>query len=224
MTIRIIMSSSLALILTSGCVGTDVGNPETSPTELEFVVPEVQTNIQALVAEGWTIKTLDVHIEGLSAVSDQEPNPELTLVSGPSKIDLVGISTRLEFESNVDSVQQLEIRFERDSAPWLEAEFVAEDGRVIFVEASNPDRIRYSGEIPLNEGLLFSTHPVLPWLTEEAASLEALPDGALISETNEPQLFRSFLRAFAPNAKLFLDKDKNSKFDLQDQNIGIPEP
>jgi hypothetical protein len=224
MTIRIIMSSALALVLASGCVGTDVGNPGTSPTELEFVVPEVQTSMQALVAVGWTIKTLDVHIEGLGAVSDNEPNPELNLVSGPSKFDLVGISRRLEFESNVDLVQQLEIRFERDSAPWLEAEFVAADGRVIFIEATNPDRIRYSGEIPLNEGLLFSTHPVLSWLTEETTALEALPNQALISETNEPQLFRSFLKAFAPHAKLFVDRDKDLKFGLQDQNVGTPTP
>lgn len=222
MTIRIFVSSSLALILASGCVGTDVGNPATS-TELEFVVPELQTNTQALVAAGWTVKTLDVHIDALSAVADNDPNPELILVSGPSRIDLVGISPRLEFESNLNSVQKLEIQFERDSAPWLEAEFVAADGRVIFIEASNPDRIRYSGEIPLNEGLLFSTHPVLPWLIEETEALEALPSETLISETNEPQLFRSFLRAFAPNAKLFLDKDKNSKFDPQDQSVAIPE-
>ncbi len=223
MTLRMILSSSFALILASGCVGTDVGNPETSPTELEFVVPEMQTNMQALMAAGWTIKTLDVHVEGLGALAKNETTPELTLVSG-SKIDLVGISPRLEFESNVESVEQLEIRFERESAPWLEAEFVSADGRVIFIEASNPDRIRYSGEIPMNEGLLFSTHPVLSWLTEETSTLEALPNESLISETHEPQLFRSFLKAFAPNAKLFLDKDKNSKFDLQDQNVGIPEP
>ena len=224
MNTRTFLSTALALFFVAGCVGTDVGNPETSPSELEFVVPETQTNTQALMAAGWTIKTLEVHVDGLGAVSTTAPNAELNLVSGPAKIDLVGLSTLIEFNSNVETVEQMEIRFERESAPWLEAEFVAADGRVIFIEASNPNRIRYAGEIPLKDGLLFSTHPVLPWLSEEEVLLAELPNESVISETSEPRLFRSFLRAFAPNAKLFLDKDKNSKLDLDDQTVGIPEP
>ncbi len=220
-----ILTSVAALFVASGCVGTDVGNPQThTPSELEFVVPVVETTAQALMSEGWTIQTLEIYVDSLSAVATGEANPEIVLLNGPVKIDLVGLPAPLEFEANAETVQQLAVSFERESAPWLEAELISPDGRVIFIEASSTNRIRYKGEIPLAEGLLFSTHPVLPWLVEEADSLASLAGNSTISETNEPQLLRSFLRAFAPDAKLFLDKDKNSKFDEQDLNVGIPIP
>lgn len=219
------LTAIMALFVASGCVGTDVGNPQTNtPSELEFVVPVVQTSTKALVSEDWTIQTLEVYIDSLTGVATGGSNPDIVLVNGPVKIDLVGLATPLEFETNVDTVQQLGVVFEREAAPWLEAEFISPDGRMIFIEASNTNRIRYKGEIPLDQGLLFSTHPVLPWLVQKADSLAALANNTTISETNEPQLFRSFLKAFAPDAKLYLDKDKNSKFDEQDLKIGTPAP
>lgn len=211
-----------ACILAAGCVGTDVGNPETPPAQLEFVVPDYETMTQALMIEGWTIRTFDVYVEGLSTVAAGGANPEIALIDSPTKIDLLADSQMLEFETDATEAEQLTVRFARESAPWLEVELVDAAGRVVSIEATNPDRIRYKGEIPLNQGILFSAHPVLPWLSEEADSLAALSDDALISESNEPQLLQSFLRAFAPNANLYLDRDKNKKLDVTDKKVGVP--
>lgn len=217
-------STAILLLSLSGCVGTDVGNPSTESATVEFVVPEVETAAQALSAEGWNIKRLEVQVQSINVETGCDSETYVEVTRQPEQLDLVGANRRISFQAPVPQTCKMEVNFGADNTPWLLAEFVHTTGTRILIEGTAPDRIKYAGNVPLENRLLFSTHPILPWFTEAKTELEALPDGTRLTETENPQLYRSFLRAFLPNARLFVDKDDNGRFEPDDDNVGNAEP
>ena len=205
--------------LAASCVGTDVGNPQTQ-SEIEFVVPTRTTTLE-LGAENYTINTFRLHVSNATAAHGCNGRPESVAPSG--YIDFLQM-TKLTVVTNADVICRLQISFAKEGDSWLDLAFTHTDGRVIHVEATKPDSLKYRGEIPLGGPTLFSSHPVLDWFVGEKVALDALPDGAVINEDSYAPLHRSLLKSLLPDARLLVDANQNEGLDDADEEVALPEP
>lgn len=211
----------VAALLSCGCVGTDVGNPETR-TELEFGVPTpVQTHAQALTSEGYEVEALTVVVASVSGSPDCQGPPKS--FADATTVDLL-TGSKVILTASEPTICRLTVDFEQPDGDWLEMTLLSPDGRTLSITGTKKDGLRYRGDIPLGQGPLLSSHPILPWILEEKVALDVLPDGALISDTQNVPLFRSFLKAFIPNARLYLDENGNSTVDDSEDAVAEFEP
>lgn len=218
-----IIAATSSVFILAACVGTDVGNPASDGSAtVEFVVPEQHTTAQALSAQGWTIKRFEVGVQGVEVMPACEDDP-VALPFEPTVLDFLGNKRSVDVDAEEEVVCKLTFNFGDGEASWLFVDLQHTDGRDVSIRGTNPDRIRYAGTVPLRGTRLYSRHAVLPWFVEESDALDALPDGATIDENEHPRVFRSFLRALLPNARLLLDEDRGGSLDAGDRAVAAPE-
>lgn len=210
----------------TGCVGTDVGNPQDSTDGSELLIgtdPELETTVQGLTYRGIELDSAYVLVESVDLKADCENEGETLRTDGPFVVDLLApTKTRIPLrDDGGEEFCQLRLHFsptKDQSVPaglaghWLAVEGTLSDGSPFSITATRSERLQFVGRaapISLEAGLLANLS-LVNWIAE---NLDGLDEAVSLDDDTPGQLQNALRLEIRTRSRLYLDTDKNGKVD-----------
>ena len=223
----------------TGCVGTDVGNPQDSPeNELRFVAEpvETETQMQALSQGGVQITDAWVVVDAIDLREDCS-RVGARISEGPFAVDLLDTlapGVPLDAEGS-DSFCQMRIDFKasKDLGPeelhgrWLWIRGERADGVPFEITASKDETLAFVGrsarlDFGQRQNHFVAGFPFIKWIADGGLDTEP-GDALVVDESQTPSTYQHFKQGFRDTARLYKDDDGDKELTAEELiPVGVP--
>lgn len=215
--------------LGSGCVGTDVGNPQTdSDLDLTFSIDvETQTQIQGLHQNGIHLTKVQMILESVEL--QKGCDDERIVSKGPFVIDLLEETTITLLNSGPGTYCRVAFHFgerTKSDSTWLVLDGSVGEDVEFRIEGKRHETLTINGNSNLfldadgtSLNLSFAIFQALETINSESDS------PVLISEDSNIPLYNTIRQEIRNTARLFKDNNRNQVVDADERTpVGLPIP
>lgn len=211
------------LILASGCVGTDVGNPQ-DKNDVDVTITletDFQTTTQALEAEGFSIIEANATLFAVELSKSCDAD-ESALTQGPFPVGLLNAESIPVETQGPGTYCKATFSFGEANKPlenWLEISGTLPDEREFRIEAKRSEKLNFNGResfVVDEDGASFNlSFEALNWLKDAA-----LPDEnpVIISDNSNAALYNQFRQYFREQSKLYKDTNRDNIIGPDERN------
>lgn len=211
------------LILASGCVGTDVGNPQDN-NDVDVTITletDFQTTTQTLEAEGFSIIEANATLFAVEMSNNCDAD-ESALTEGPFPVDLL-VAESIPVETQGPGAYcKATFSFGEANKPlenWLEISGTLPDEREFRIEAQRSEKLIFNGRdsfVVDENGASFNlSFDALNWLKDAALPDE---DPVIISDTSNAALYNQFRQYFRDQSRLYKDSNRDNIIGPDERN------
>lgn len=219
----------LCVWVISGCVGTDVGNPQTdSDVELTFSVEtHTESQVQALQQQGIELAKATMILESVE-LRKECSGEEGIITTGPFVIDLLEETTIKLQNAGPGTYCRASFHFAdriKTITPWLVLEGTLPDGTVFSVEGKRGEVLTLNGNADLildDDGTSLNlSFDVFDTLSD----LEGSDTPLLISEDSNIPAYNAIRQNLRTSVLLYKDSNRNRVVEADEKTpVGLPLP
>lgn len=210
------------LLFASGCVGTDVGNPQDDNVDVTITLEtDFQSTSQALESEGFSIVEANATLFAVEMSNNCDAD-DSALTEGPFPVDLL-VAEKIPVKTQGRGTYcKATFSFGEANKPlenWLEISGTLPDEREFRIEAQRSEKLIFNGRESFvidEEGASFNlSFDALTWLKEAN-----LPDEnpVIISDNSNAALYNQFRQYFRDQSKLYKDSNRDNVIGPDERN------